>query len=137
MCIIQAGYFTKSGSGMSGPSCSAYANDIINEDVIATFSASELNKSYGACMSIRKPGGTIVAICGTYRTVTSTTETFMFADWTRPITTLGLYEILESRIYDNLGNIVCYSIASGGFCQSMTVSAPPCATPAVALTIPA
>lgn len=128
MCNIQAGYFTKDGSGMSGPSCAAYANDRLNEDVVVTFLSSELNKSYYASMKIKRPDNVTVEIATTIRVVTSTSETFTFADWARPITNLGLYTILESKILDTYGNVVCSGNPSGGLCQSLTVSAVPCVT---------
>lgn len=137
MCNIQAVYFTKDGSGMYGPSCNAYTNDRINEDIVVTFSSGELNKSYAACMSIKRPDNITVEICTVYRTVTSTTEIFTFGDWVRPITNLGLYTILGSKIIDTYGNTVCSGNPSGGFCQSLTISSLLiCLTPAVTLTVP-
>jgi len=130
MCIIQAGYFTKNGSAISGSSCNVYANDKINEDIIATFSASELNINYVAFMKIKRPDNIIVEINTSPIKVTSTTETFIFADWATPIPNLGTFTILESMIYnDDNGYLVCSGNPSGGFCQALTVSAVPCIIP--------
>lgn len=128
-CVIQAAFFDKNGSPMSGPSCSASQNDGISAEVDASFSGGEIGQSYAATMQIRIPNGSVSTISSAYQTVTDVIGTFVFGNWSIPIPT-GMYTILGSSIIDTIGNTVCTGNFSGGNCQSLTIiAASPSPTP--------
>ena len=121
-CVIQAGFFAKSGSPISGASCTVKQEDVISAEVDATFSGADIGQLYSALMEIKKSDGSTVTISSPYKAATSTTK-FIFINWSTPIP-VDTYTITNFWIIDIYGNIFCGPItSSGGYCQNLTVSA--------------
>lgn len=121
-CIIQAGFFTKNGSPISGTSCVAKQEDIISAEIDATFSGGDIGQLYSASTEIKKSDNSTVTISSPYKAATSTTK-FMFISWSTPIP-VDTYTITKFWIIDIYGNTLCGPTTSaGGYCQNLTISA--------------
>ncbi len=134
MCIIQANYFMKNNSNLSAP-CNAYTTDKIQTDTIVTFDSSEVGKTVKVGAIVLYPDGInhqfwapnfVVPSAGTYDFIVSV-NVVSFG--------VGTYNIRGAETWNyNTVTLMCSGNPSGGFCQSLTVSAP-CVTPVCSFVV--
>jgi hypothetical protein len=105
MCQIQAGYFTKNGTVLQVPVCTAKPSDRINVESVVEFSDTEIGGQYKCELKISGPGLPSFSFFTPLRVVKSS-ETFTSEDFTNPVPT-GLYTCTFIAIYDSEGNTIC------------------------------
>lgn len=127
MCRIESAYFTKNGTVLKIPGCTATSSDKINVESVVTFSGAEIGGQYKCELKISGPGLPSFSFFTPLRVVTSV-ETFTSQDFTNPVPT-GLYTCTFIVIYDSAGNTICtlspVSVNTGEPCNTVNITAIP------------
>jgi hypothetical protein len=104
-CQIQTGYWTKNGTMLQAPACTASSGDQINSESVVLFSSSEIGKQYKCEFKIQAPGIPVFSLFTPLITVIAT-QTFTSPTFPTPVPT-GTYTLLFVVVYDSAGNIIC------------------------------
>lgn len=140
MCNIQAAFFDRNGSGILGSPCSVTSGELANIDgeAVVTFTSGEAGKVVRCHIAMNTPSGSGELLAGQI-TVPSGGGTLSFIVGMSNFVNaygIGRYSITNVNIFDmNAGVDLCNGSPSGGFCQSINITAPSCPTPSLVMTI--